>query len=335
MKELNKIVPQNFRGAILITADGETVFSHCSGDADLANRIPNTMKTKFATASAGKAFVAVGILQWIAKGNLKFDTTLGELKPFELDTIDPRVTIRQLLTHTSGIPDYFDEALFDDYEALWTDYPNYKIRTSADLLPLFLNKPMQSAPGERFQYNNAGYVVLGLILERLSGVPFDEYLREHVFLPCGMTDTGYYELDRLPAQCANAYIWDDRKREYYTNIYSVDVKGTGAGGAFVTLPDIERFWNGITEGKLLPEALTEEMLRRQAGNGEEAYGYGFWIDETGPTAYFPYFQGCDPGVSFISSHHGEARVNITLVSNYCDRVWSLHRQLKHAVLERP
>ena len=96
--------------------------------------------------------------------------------------------------------------------------------------------------GEKFQYNNTGFVVLGLIIEKVTENLFDDYLRENIFVLCGMCDTGYYELDRLPAKCANAYIFDTERKEYYTNIYSVDVKGTGAGGAFTTVSDIEKFW---------------------------------------------------------------------------------------------
>ena len=91
-------------------------------------------------ASAGKAFVAVGILQLIEAGKLDFESTLGELLDIDLHDIDPEVTVRQLLNHTSGVPDYFDENVMDEYEELWTDFPNYKIRSNSDLLPLFIEK---------------------------------------------------------------------------------------------------------------------------------------------------------------------------------------------------
>ena len=92
--------------------------------------------------------------------------------------------------------------------------------------------------GSRFQYNNTGFVVLAMILESVTGAAFDEYLRDCLFIPCGMTSTGYYELDRLPAKCASNYIYDAETQTYRTNIFSVDAKGTGAGGAFTTVGDI-------------------------------------------------------------------------------------------------
>ena len=198
------------------------------GYADLANQVPNKVHTRFGTASAGKAFVAVGIMQLIEQGKLRFDSTIGELLDYDLKQIDPQITVEQLLNHTSGIPDYFDEYVMDEYEELWVDFPNYRVRKSVDLLPLFIDKPMMYPRGAKFQYNNTGFVVLGLIIERVAGVvSFDQYLEERVFKPADMLDTGYFELDRLPAHCANGYIFDVQHNEYYTNIYSIEPKGTG------------------------------------------------------------------------------------------------------------
>lgn len=97
---------------------------------------------------------------------------------------------------------------------------------------------MQYRRGEKFQYNNTGYVVLAQIIEAVTHMPFDQYLQKNVFALCKMDATGYYEMDRLPAGCVNNYIWDEKKQQYYTNIYSVDAKGTGAGGTFTTVDDI-------------------------------------------------------------------------------------------------
>ena len=88
------------------------------------------------------------------------------------------------LTHTSGVPDYFDESVMDEYEELWIDFPNYKIRYNNDLFPLFINKPMLYPKGEKFQYNNSGYVLLASIIEKISGMYFDEYLQKNIFKPC-------------------------------------------------------------------------------------------------------------------------------------------------------
>ena len=227
---IENIIGSNFNGIISVRKNNEVIFQKPYGFADIINKIPNEIDTKFATASAGKVFVAVAILKLIEKGKLKLNDCIGNILDFDLKEIDKNITIKQLLNHTSGIPDYFDESTMEEYADLWQNFPNYKIRKSIDLLPLFINKPMMYKAGEKFQYNNSGFVVLGLIIEKITGLLFDEYLNENIFLPCKMNNTGYYELDRLPAKCANSYIYDNVRNEYYTNIYSVDAKGTGAGG---------------------------------------------------------------------------------------------------------
>lgn len=222
--DIKEMIDVNFRGNIYIVQNGKVLYERETGFADLSNEIPNTAETKFASASAGKVFVAVGILQLIERGKIKFDDTLGVLLDIPLNEIDKDVTVKQLLNHTSGVPDYFDESVMDEYEELWIDYPNYKIRHNSDLLPLFINKPMMYPKGKKFQYNNSGYVLLAMIIEKVTGMYFDRYLKESIFDICGMKSTGYYELDKLPAKCANNYIYCHDTNDYRTNIFSVDVK---------------------------------------------------------------------------------------------------------------
>jgi len=320
---IENIIGNDFNGVISIRKNGEIIIKKSYGFADINNKIYNEIDTKFATASAGKAFVAVGILQLIENGKLKFNDIIGNILDFDLKSIDKNITVKQLLTHTSGIPDYFDESLMDEYAELWQEFPNYKIRKSMDLLPLFINKPMMYKAGEKFHYNNSGFVVLGLIIEKITGLLFDDYLAKNVFIPCEMLNTGYYELDRLPAKCANSYIYDQNKNEYYTNIYSVDVKGTGAGGAFTTINDIEKFWDNLTNGKLLSINLVNEMFSLQSTYENDYYGYGIWLEKTKEGTFEPWFQGSDPGVSFITSYDRSKNINITIISNIGNNVWEM------------
>lgn len=329
--ELKEIIEKDFSGCISVVQNGTVVFQNNYGYADFSNKICNKINTKFATASAGKVFVAVAILQLIENEKLSFDDNIGDLLDFNLKAIDKRITVKQLLCHTSGIPDYCDENIISDYAELWKDYPNYKIRTSSDLVPLFIDKPMMYPAGDRFQYNNTGYVVLGLIIEKVTGKLFDEYLHKNVFEPCGMFDTGYYELDRLPENCASSYIYDKQRKEYYTNIYSVDVKGTGAGGGFTTVLDIDKFWSNLLDGKLISHKMLEQMLSVQSSSESEYYGYGIWLDKIKDNLYIPYFQGCDPGVSFISSYDTVSNIGITAVSNFGCNVWKLRRNIVSAI----
>lgn len=338
--ELRENIDSGFRGNILIVQNDKVLLEQINGFADLPNEVQNALDTKFASASAGKVFVAVGILQLIESGKLHFDDTLGGILDIDLHDIDPDVNIKQLLTHTSGVPDYFDESVMDEYEELWADYPNYKIRRNEDLLPLFIHKPMMYPKGDRFQYNNTGYVLLAMIMEKVSGMPFDEYLQKHVFDVCDMKGTGYYELDKLPAKCAINYIFCEESNDYRTNIFSVDAKGTGAGGAFITVMDIVNFWKGLTGYKLLSKEMTQEMLRIQSsdeecqsGDEESNYGYGVWIIENDNRKDITYFQGCDPGVSFISEFNPDNNMISVLVSNYGDNVWKEMRKIRDCLYD--
>lgn len=322
------IIPEDFSGAVLVSKNDNTLFEKGFGFSDISNQIKNTVDTKFQTASAGKFFVAVGIMQLIEAGRLSLTSQIGDLLDFPLHQIDRTITIRQLLNHTSGIPDYFDESTMSEYADLWIALPNYRIRTSRDLLPLFIEKPMMYPVGEKFQYNNSGYVILGLILERVTGQLFDKYLHENVFRPCDMLDTGYYELDRLPAKCANAYIFDESKQQYFTNIYSVDAKGTGAGGAFTTVVDVEKFWKKLLNKEFVSMATLTEMFSVQSYDEKNYYGYGIWLKKIDESIFHPFFQGSDPGVSFISRYNPESRLRVHIVSNKGENVWGLASKIE-------
>ncbi len=331
---MNVRLSENFRGNVRITIKGEVVFECSKGFADLVNERLNNKNTRFASASAGKVFVAVGILKLIEEGKLGLEDTLSKVLPIDLHQIDPEVTIRQLLTHTSGVPDYFDEEIMSEYEELWKDYPNYKIRRNSDLFPLFMHKPMQYPRGTKFRYNNSGFVLLAAIIEQVTQKPFDAYLQEVIFSRCHMVSTGYYELDRLPSNCANNYIYNDSSDTYRTNIFSVDAKGTGAGGAFITAEDISKFWDALFHYHLLSKDLTEKMLSVQSQDEDgSAYGYGIWIrknEHSNQTCY--YFQGYDPGVSFISEYDPSNQTEITLMSNFGDNVWKELQQIREMLL---
>ena len=319
--KIENLIENDFSGVISIVQNGIIKFRGGFGFADMANKVPNESDTKFGTASAGKVFVATGILKLIENKLIDFDSRIGKVLKFDLKRIDPDITIGQLLSHTSGIPDYFDESVMEDYEDLWVDLPNYRIRKSSDLIPLFIDKPMMYPKGEKFQYNNSGYVILGLIIEEITGKPFDVFLKEFIFEPCGMFDTGYYELDRLPAKCAFSYIYDENRSDFRTNIFSIDAKGTGAGGAFTTALDVEKFWTCLMGGKLINKDYLNLMISPQVpGN---FYGYGVWL-LGGRT---PSFQGCDPGVNFITSYDLESQIIITILSNVDYDVERLHADI--------
>ena len=321
---MNKLIPKDYNGVISIKQKGQIIIEEAFGYADLPNKRPNRLDTVFVTASAGKVFTATGILKLIEQGKLEFESNIGDLLTFDLKQIDPNITVRQLLTHTSGIPDYYDESKGGQYSALFHDIPSYKIRKNSDFIPFFIDLPMMYPRGEKFHYNQTGYVTLGLIIEAVTGLLFDEYLIREIFTPCGMVSTYYREYDRLPANCANVYIYDDERKDYYTNIYSSGAKGTGDGGAYTTVADVERFWRSLFNGNIVSKEMLCQMTTPQVS--VNCFGYGLWLEKISDR-YFPHFEGCEDGISFISTYDETDDLLITLISNKGDDVWRLDRKI--------
>jgi CubicO group peptidase (beta-lactamase class C family) len=154
-----------FSGVIWLKERDKIIFAESYGLANRSEAIPNTLQTRFATASGTKTFTGVAICQLVEQNLLAFDTLLKDCLNISFPTFDPAISVHHLLTHSSGIPDYFDEAVMDDYEDLWKDRPMYSVRSLEDFLPMFQDRAMEFAPGEKFAYSNAGYILLGLIVE--------------------------------------------------------------------------------------------------------------------------------------------------------------------------
>jgi CubicO group peptidase (beta-lactamase class C family) len=209
-----------FSGAILFGTESETKFEQSYGFANRSEKIKNTTNTRFGIASGCKIFTAIAICQLVEKGLLEFGTLFSDLG-ININQIDPRITVHHLLTHTSGLPDYFDEEFMADYESLWKTIPMYSMTSLKCFLPMFQDRAMNFDPGTRFSYNNAGFIVLGLIVEKLTGLSFNDYVQEHIFQVCGMSDSGYFRMDQLPERTATGYVGSEDN--WKTNIYSIPI----------------------------------------------------------------------------------------------------------------
>ncbi len=311
-----------FSGVVLIKERGDIVFEGAYGYANRSERIQNRVDTRFGIASGCKIFTSVAVCQLVERGLLTFDSLLKDCLDVSFPEFDPNVTVGQLLTHSSGIPDYFDEEVMSDYEDLWKDNPMYRIRSPRDFLPLFQDKDMMFKPGDRFHYNDAGFIVLGLIVEQISNMPFHEYIEANIFKPSAMTDTGYFALDRLPERVALGYI-DFEDGSWKSNVYSVPVVGGPDGGCFTTATDMFKFWDALLNFRLLKEGITKEMLRPHMQADEYThYGYGVWIIKRGDS-YQTFVQGSDPGVSFMSLVSQSQDVQFAVLSNTDHGLWEI------------
>ena len=191
-----------FSGVVVVEHQGESIVEFASGLADRAHGIPNTLDTRLATASATKGFTALTVASLVDSGHLRFDTPLRTLVEDALPLVDPEVTIEHLLGHTSGVGDYIDEELVGDIDDHVLGVSAHELVVPDDYLPLMTGLPQTSAPGERFVYNNSGYVILSLAIERAGAGSFHDLVRQRVFEPARMTHTAFLRSDDRPSDAA-------------------------------------------------------------------------------------------------------------------------------------
>jgi CubicO group peptidase (beta-lactamase class C family) len=327
---------QPFSGVVQVRERGDVVFAAAYGLANRADAVPNTVATRFGTASGTKTFTGVAVCQLIEEGKLSADTRLVDVLDAPLPNFDPAITLHHLLTHTSGVPDYFDEEQLDaqaDFGDVFAALPVYKVSTPSDLLPLFQNDPMKFPPGQRFSYSNGGFVLLGLVIEAVSGMAYADYVERCVFDRAGMTESGFFEMNDLPAHTAYGYLENGR-----TNIYEIPVKGMPDGGAFVTAGDMASFWEALFKHRLIGPEMTASFLHPHVaadpdGDRERHYGYGLWISVDDGTVTRYSSSGADPGVAFASAYFVANQVDMTLLGNTESDAWPLFSVLKGLVLD--
>ncbi len=304
----------SFSGVISIFRNDEEIMNEAFGYADIANARKNTPTTRFGIASGTKLFTALGVGALIDQGLLTLKTTVHEIFQSDLTWIDPRATIADLLKHTSGIYDYYDEELITDFDNFFVDIPWYRLETPADYLPLFSQKSPKFLPGERFSYSNGGYICLGIIIEKITRQTYRNYIEAAVFLPARMPDSGYFAFDQLPENTAIGY-----KRlpngSLAANIYNLPVRGASDGGAYTTTYDLRKLWSALLNQRIISKELTAQFLSPQVRIRRSLdYGYGIYISKTKGKMEF-FIEGGDAGVGFVSSFMPEKQVLVNILSN--------------------
>jgi CubicO group peptidase (beta-lactamase class C family) len=306
-----------FSGVVRVDRGGATELAKAYGHADRVHGIANTVDTVFATASGSKTFTALTVMALVENGTLDLATTARSVLGDDLPLIADDVTVEQLLGHRSGIGDYLDEDAIDDMTDYVMPVPVHELATTEQYLRVLEGHPAVFSAGERFAYNNGGYVVLALIAERTSGVGFHELVRRHVFEPAGMTDTAFLRSDELPARAALGYLTVDGPR---TNVLHLPVVGNGDGGAYSTAADLHTFWESLYAGRIVSLDAVALMVRPHSDWPEESrrYGLGFHLHETGDGVWL---EGYDAGVSFSSLHDPSLGISYTVISNWTDGAW--------------
>jgi CubicO group peptidase (beta-lactamase class C family) len=312
-----------FSGAVRVDRAGATELVSAYGLADRAHGIPNTVETQFGTASGAKTLTALAVMSLVERGTLELGTTARSLLGDDLPLVADDVTVEHLLAHRSGIGDYLDEDELDDIATYVLPIPVHTLVTAEDYLRVLDGFPTVFPAGERFAYNNAGYVLLAVLAERASGIDYHELVRTLVSEPAGMVDTAFLRSDELPGRAALGYLAADGLR---TNVLHLPVRGVGDGGIYSTVGDLHAFWDALVAGRIVSSGTVVEMVRPHSDWPEESerYGLGFHLHETGDAVWL---EGYDAGVSFTSLHQPSATLTFTVISNWSQGTWPIVRLL--------
>ena len=287
-----------------------------------------TVDTRLAMASGSKGFTALVVLSLAADGTLPLTTQARELLGAELPLVDDQVTVEHLLAHRSGIGDYLDESAGHQIDDYVMTVPVHQLASSNDYLKVLDGHPQHFPPGERFAYNNAGFVLLAILAERAAGVPFVDLVQQRVCAPANMVDTAYLRSDRLPERTALGYLHEEG---HQSNVLHLPVQGGGDGGAYTTVADLHRLWRALTKGIVLdPTTLAAAWRPRSDVPAESSrYGLGFWLHATGPGVML---EGYDAGVSLRTVHDPDSDTTHTVIANWSDGAWPLTRALDELLL---
>jgi D-alanyl-D-alanine carboxypeptidase len=319
----------DFSGIVHVVGDDdEDSLTIARGLSDRAAGLPNHPGTRFGVASTTKMLTGLAVARLVDRGVLRYEDRLADLVGEDLRPrdLDPQVSLHHLLTHTSGIADYFDEAGDASYEAIWEEIPATRIRHPRDLLPLLQDRPRVAEPGAVVQYNDGAYVLLGIAIEEVTGRLYPDVVRAEVFDPLGMTSSGFWALDAVVPDLAVGYLPPDPARGlgWRSNIYAIPAMGQPDGGAQCTAADLVRALDGLAgrgdAGRaFLTPAIRARVLARAVEDpaGPAAWGYGVKHIGQGPTVRFGH-SGDDPGFSARAWAYPATGERVVVLSNVTD-----------------
>lgn len=259
-----------FSGAVLIARNGRVLFSHAYGLADRKRRIPNTLRTRFRVGSMNKMFTAVSILQLVEAGKIKLSAPLGTYLPeYPNRDVAAKVTIHHLLTHTGGTGDIFGPA-FDTHRN--------ELRTLADYIKLYGKRGLEFKPGSQWAYSNYGFILLGAVIEKVTGHGYYDYVQAHIYAAAGMTRSGSLPEDQTVAGRSIGYTRRPKTTAWVPNTDTLAYRSTSAGGGYTTVEDLARFAQALLSHKLLSSDSTKLLITGKVDaslspGGRYAYGF--------------------------------------------------------------
>jgi CubicO group peptidase (beta-lactamase class C family) len=314
-----------FSGAVLLAKDGEVLYKGAFGSANKDFNVPNRTDTKFNLGSMNKMFTGVAIAQLVEKGKMSFDDPLSKFIPdFPNEEAAKKIKIKHLLTHTAGLGGYFTGR----YDAM----SRAKLRTVDDMMKLAREdeKELKFEPGSKWQYSNTGMMVLGKVVEIVSGQSYYDYVRENIYKPAGMTNTDCYELDKLNTNLAVGYDkqFTDSGIAWSNNIFAHVMRGGPHGGGYSTVEDLLKFDQALRSNKLLSAEYVKILTTPKLELNSPNYGYGFFAGANSPfTGHSGGFTGINSNLSMYFGSGWSAIV----MSNYSRGAGPLQQKMERLI----
>lgn len=296
-----------FAGAVILAKDGKTIFSGAYGMADREKKTPNTLDTKFRIGSMNKMITATSIMQLVHAGKMSLTDPFGKyITDYPNKDFASKATIQQLLTHTGGTGDIFGP----EFEA-----HRKELRTLQDYVNLYGKRNLEFEPGSRWEYSNYGFLLLGVVVERVSGKSYYDYVRENVYVPAGMTGSGSLTEDESVPNRSIGYTRFG-SNGLRPNTDTLPYRGTSAGGGYSTVGDLLRFANALTSHKLLNAQNTELLTSGKVDTPRGVkYAFGFMDDNTDAALRHFGHGGGAPGMNGELQIYPQSGYVIAVLSN--------------------
>lgn len=320
-----------FSGAVLIAKGNQILFEETCGEASKRFHVLNKIDTKFNLGSMNKMFTATAIMQLVEKKKLNVEDHISKYidESWLPKAITNKITIHHLLTHTSGLGSYLNADFWKGSRELF--------RTIDDFKPLVKGDTLAFRPGERYKYSNNGMLLLGVIIQNVTGGNYFDYIREHIYKPIGMINTDSYEMSQPVENLAIGYIsvpnnnfgWTpNNEYGWENNIYKLPIKGGPAGGGFSTVRDLHKFATALVTGELVSESSLNLLWTDHSKSG---YGYGFGIKKSSKGKIVGH-NGGFPGLNSSLDIFLDQGYIIVVMSNYDQGASPVVRHIKNLVL---
>ena len=296
-----------FAGTVIVAKDGKVIFKGAYGMADREKKIPNTLETKFRIGSMNKMFTATSILQLVQVGKIALNDPLGKyITDYPNKEFASKVTIQHLLTHTGGTGDIFGPE-FDAHRK--------ELRTLQDYVNLYGKRSLEFEPGSRWEYSNYGFLLLGVVVERVSGKSYYDYVNENIYGPAGMTASGSLTEDQIVANRSIGYTHFGGSG-LQPNMDTLPYRGTSAGGGYSTVEDLLKFASAVTNHKVLDARNTELLTTGKVNTARGVkYAFGFMDDDTDATMRHFGHGGGAPGMNGDLEIYPQSGYVIAVLSN--------------------